>query len=50
MSQSTLKEFPKVPSPGNITLAEYGAQLIAIPSNSNDPVDGAQFCDKVYTY
>lgn len=50
MSESILKEFPPVPNSGTITAAEYGAQLISIPSNPDDPVDGDKFCDRISSY
>jgi hypothetical protein len=50
MSESTLRDFPPIPSHNSITVAEFGSQLITIPSNPDDPVDGDRFCDKIASY
>lgn len=50
MSESSLTEFPHVPLSGKITVAEYGAQLISLPSDPEDPLDGDKFCDELAAY
>jgi hypothetical protein len=50
MAESTLSEFPPVPYPGTITVAEYGAQLISLASNPENPKDALEFCDKLIHY